>query len=181
MRKPQELAAQFERLHEYWQRAEKAGPVGHQAYLYQQRYLPDYVLTNSDRVAALNSVELRTPFLSPELVKTLNSLPDSIKMKGSETKSLLKLIAKKYLPAEITSRKKMGFTAPVALLIKNELKSEIIELLGPSHLKKQGLFESSYVSKILDEHFSNRHNHYKKIWGLYMLQKWLRAQGDYSL
>ena len=170
-----DLRRQLELLRELWHRAH--GRLGRLACLYQQRYLPDYVLTNSDRASMQHSVELRTPFLAPDLVRRLNSLPDAMKMRGTQTKSILRAIAADVLPPEIARRRKMGFTAPVASLISGPLRGEIEEHLGPAYLQRQGLFEPAVVKALLDEHFSNRHNRYKQIWVLFMLQKWLRAQG----
>jgi len=170
-----DLAIQLGRLSTRWDAA--SGELGRLAYLYQQQYLPDYVLPNSDRASMLQSVELRTPFLAPDLVRKLNSLPDSVKMRGGETKSILRRIAHRVLPPEIARARKIGFTAPVASLIRNELKEEIREFLGGPHLRAQGLFNEDYVARLLHEHFTNRHNHYKQIWALFMLQKWLYGQG----
>jgi asparagine synthase (glutamine-hydrolysing) len=170
-----DLGRQFDLLHARWHKA--SGSLGRLAYLYQQQYLPDYVLANSDRTSMLNSVELRTPFLGKDLVRKLNSLPDSVKMRGTATKSLLRRIARKLLPAEIAERKKVGFTAPVASLIRGKLREEVMEFLGAPYLRKQRLFNERFVAKLLDEHFTNRHNRYKQIWALFMLQKWLHARG----
>jgi asparagine synthase (glutamine-hydrolysing) len=162
---------QLELLKTRWAKAR--GSLGRLAYLYQQQYLPDYVLANSDRAAMLNSVELRTPFLAGDLVRLLNATPDALKMRGYRTKPILRGIARKLLPAAIARRPKVGFTAPVAALIKGELKEEVRDLLGREHLRRQGLFNEDYVARLLDEHFENRHNRYKQIWVLFMLQKWL--------
>jgi len=169
---------QLELLRTRWDKA--SGNLGRLAYLYQQQYLPDYVLVNSDRAAMLNSVELRTPFLANDLVRLLNATPDALKMRGHRTKSILRDIARKVLPAEIARRPKVGFTAPVAALIKGELREEVTELLGREHLRRQGLFDEDYVARLLAEHFGNRHNRYRQIWALFMLQKWLVAHADRS-
>ena len=169
-----DLTRQQAMLSARWQKA--SGTLGRLAYLYQQHYLPDYVLANSDRASMLHSVELRTPFLATELVRKLNSLPDAVKMRGGETKSILRRIAERVLPAEIAGARKVGFTAPVASLVRNELKEEILEYLGASYLRRQGLFREEYVARLLKEHFTNRHNHYKQIWALFMLQKWLHGR-----
>jgi asparagine synthase (glutamine-hydrolysing) len=158
-----------------WLRAR--GSLGRLAYLYQQQYLPDYVLANSDRASMLCSVELRTPYLARDLVRALNALPDARKMPGNEPKSLLRAIARNMLPPAIVKRRKVGFTAPVAALIAGELEDEIREFLGAPYLRRQGLFDETYVAALLDDHFARRHNRYKQIWVLYMLQKWLAARG----
>jgi asparagine synthase (glutamine-hydrolysing) len=169
-----DVETQFGRIAARWQRA--TGSLGKLAYLYQQQYLPDSVLPNSDRASMLHSVELRTPFLAPDLVRMLNGLPDSVKIRGTETKTILRRIARRMLPREIADARKIGFTAPVAALIRNELAAEIRELLGASYLKRQGLFDEACVGRLVDEHFTGRHNHYKQIWVLYMLQKWLHGR-----
>jgi asparagine synthase (glutamine-hydrolysing) len=170
-----DVTIQLERLRARWERA--SGTFGRLAYLYQQQYLPDYVLANSDRASMLNSVELRTPFLAPPLVRFVNGLPDAVKMRGGETKSLLRSLGRKLLPPGIAGRAKIGFTAPVASLISDELRPEIVECLSPERVRRRGLFREAYVSRLLAEHFARRHNHYKPIWVLFMLEKWLDARG----
>lgn len=150
-----------------------SGYLGRLAYQYQRTYLPEYVLKNSDRVAMLNAVELRTPYLDRRLVRLANSIADDVKMPGYDTKGLLKSVALRYLPDELVYRKKIGFTVPVARLIREKLREEIQDLLSPEHLKRQGLFKSEPIQAILTRHFSGKRNHYKQIWTLYTVQKWL--------
>jgi len=170
-----DVRTQLDRVRARWNRVD--GSLGRLAYLYQQQYLPDYVLTNSDRASMLCSVELRTPFLAPSLVRLVNALPDSVKMRRGETKSLLRGLARRLLPAGVADRPKIGFTAPAASLISNDLRAEISEVLSPARVRRRGLFRESYVSRLLAEHFARRHNHYKPIWVLFMLEKWLDARG----
>ena len=177
-----DLTRQFGLLKARWGKVDTlgangaGGSIGRLAYQYQQQYLPDYVLANSDRASMLNSVELRTPFLAVDLVRKLNSLPDSVKMRGGETKTLLRRLAARILPQEIAKGRKVGFTAPVASLVRNELKEEVMEFLGGPYLRRQGLFHEPYVARLLHEHFTGRHNHYKQIWVLFTLQKWLHGR-----
>ena len=170
-----DVTIQLDRLRARWERA--GGTLGRLAYLYQQQYLPDYVLANSDRASMLSSVELRTPFLAPPLVRYVNGLPDAVKMRGGETKSLLRSLGRKLLPAGIAGRAKIGFTAPVASLISGVLRAEIAESLSRERVRGRGFFQEAYVSRLLAEHFARRHNHYKPIWALFMLEKWLDARG----
>ncbi len=170
-----DVAVQLDRLRDRWKRA--GGTLGRLAYLYQQQYLPDYVLANSDRASMLSSVELRTPFLAPALVGYVNGLPDSVKMRRGETKSLLRSLARRLLPGDIARRPKIGFTAPVASLISNELRPDVVECLSPERLRRRGLFREDYVQRLLAEHFARRHNHYKPLWVLFMLETWLDAKG----
>ena len=53
---------------------------------YQKIFLPEFVCMHTDRAFMQNSLEVRAPFLSPELIKFANSLPDNFKLRG-KTKS----------------------------------------------------------------------------------------------
>jgi asparagine synthase (glutamine-hydrolysing) len=160
-------------LEELDQKAMESGQVGRLAYKYQRTYLPDYVLVNSDRASMLNSVELRSPLLDVELVRALNALPDSLKMPGFRTKGFMKKIAQRYLPQDLIERRKVGFTVPIADLIRRDLRPELEELFSTAQLRKQAIFNPEFVHSMLQRHFDGKANLYKQIWTLYTLQKWL--------
>jgi asparagine synthase (glutamine-hydrolysing) len=159
------------------QEAKGSGRLGAFAYRYQQTYLPDYILPNSDRGAMLNSVELRAPLLDVRLTRELNLIADSIKMKGLSTKHLMKRIARHYLSDNLIHRKKIGFTVPIASLLREDLKPTLLEHFESSKLKSQGLFDPQVVHNLLERHFSGKENLYKPIWTLYTLQSWLLKNG----
>jgi asparagine synthase (glutamine-hydrolysing) len=60
------------------------------------------------------------PFLDHKLVEYVLSLPEELLIDLTNTKSLLKKIALKYLPEQIINRKKQGFRAPIGEWIKKD-------------------------------------------------------------
>jgi len=46
------------------------------------------------------------------------------------------------------------------------------EWLAPDRLARQGLFQSSAISRLVAEHTTGGHNHRKVLWGLMMFQAW---------
>lgn len=71
------------------------------------------LLHYEDRNSMRYSLETRLPFLDYRLVEFALSLPHRYKINGSETKILLRKIAKEILPDSIFNRKdKMGFATP---------------------------------------------------------------------
>src|SRR3989338_3764370 len=74
--------------------------------LYMRTYLMDEVLVKVDRASMKNSLEIRSPFLDPNLVELANSLPFSFKLKGFTTKYILKKLMEDKLPGSIVYRKK---------------------------------------------------------------------------
>mgnify|MGYP003955289437 CR=1 FL=1 len=53
-----------------------------------------------------HGVEVRVPFLDLDLVNFSTTIPPNLKMKGNETKYILKKSMEKYLPKEVIYRRK---------------------------------------------------------------------------
>lgn len=88
-------------------------PVEKMGQYFSTVYLPNNILTKSDRASMLNGLEVRSPFLSNDLIGFACSLPLNFKVKNSNLKLLLRRAASKVLPATITNRSKKGFGIPL--------------------------------------------------------------------
>ena len=74
----------------------------------QDIYLTGDILHKVDRASMFYSLETRIPFLNSKVTQFASELPYELKMSQSGGKYILKKeIAKKYLPKQIISRKKM--------------------------------------------------------------------------
>ncbi len=73
-----------------------------------------------DKLVMQSAVEARVPFLDHKLVEYVLSLPEELLIDLTNTKSLLKKVALKYLPDQIINRKKQGFRAPIGEWIKKD-------------------------------------------------------------
>jgi asparagine synthase (glutamine-hydrolysing) len=135
-------------------------------------YLPDDLLVKSDRASMAASLEVRLPFLAYPLVEFALSLPATLKVRGLQTKYLLKKAMTPYLPARTISRPKKGFGIPVAKWLNNEFRDIADELFSENFIRKQGLFEYSEISKILATHRSQSADRRKELWTLFMFQRW---------
>ena len=76
-------------------------------------WLTDDILVKVDRSSMQHSLEVRCPYLDIELVDYAASIPAKLKMKGFETKYILKKTLKDVVPDFVLSKKKSGFNAPV--------------------------------------------------------------------
>jgi asparagine synthase (glutamine-hydrolysing) len=72
------------------------------------------LLRRLDRTSMGASVECRVPFLDHRLVHKAINLPIEYRVGARANKWVLKQIAPRYLPAELTHRNKMGFPLPLA-------------------------------------------------------------------
>jgi len=135
-------------------------------------YLPDDLLVKSDRASMAASLEVRLPFLAYPLVEFALSLPSNLKVKGWTSKYILKQVAAQYLPDQIIKRPKKGFGIPVGKWVKEEFKPVVDELLNETFIRKQAIFNWSYINNLLSEHASGKLDRRKEIWTLLMFQWW---------
>jgi len=139
---------------------------------YLKTYLADGILMKVDRASMFNSLEVRSPFLDYRLVDFVNSIPPGLKLKGFTTKYILKQLMKDKLPSEIINRSKHGFGIPVAIWLRTKLKHFLLENLDQSRLKKEGIFYSPFVNRLVDEHLGGKKDNRKLLWTLVMFELW---------
>jgi asparagine synthase (glutamine-hydrolysing) len=138
-----------------------------------QTYLRDQLLVKVDRATMQVGLEARAPYLDPDLTRFTLSLDPSLKVRGFTTKVLLKRAARAWLPARLVRRRKRGLSVPVASWLRGAFRAEAERLLAPGRLRREGLVSDVYVSGLLRDHLSGRHNHARPLWTLIVLQRWL--------
>lgn len=137
-------------------------------------YLPDDLLVKMDVASMANSLEARSPFLDHEFMEFAARIPAELKLKGKNTKYILKEALRGILPDEVLFREKMGFAVPIGRWFRNELKDMAYDTLLSEKAMQRGYFKKEAVKKILDEHVSGRWNWHNHIWNLLMLELWHR-------
>ena len=136
--------------------------------------LPWEFLYITDRLSMLNSIEARTPFLDDEMINYIKNVPSKYLTKMTNSKILLKDIARKYIPDEIINRKKKGFVLPKEAWLKKELKNQLIYFASKEFLSKQEIFSYSYLDNLLKNFFSSNKNINltEKTWTFFIFQFW---------
>jgi asparagine synthase (glutamine-hydrolysing) len=137
-----------------------------------QLYLAEDILTKVDRASMAVSLEVRAPFLDPRVAEFAASLPSNYKLRGRKTKYILKRAVEDLVPPFVTSRGKKGFGVPVAEWLKGLLKPLARDLLSPERVRRAGVFDPSYVTRLQDEHERGVANHRKLLWTLLMFELW---------
>jgi asparagine synthase (glutamine-hydrolysing) len=135
-------------------------------------YLPDDLLTKIDRATMLVGLEARAPYLDRDLTTFALGLPTHLRVRGLESKWLLKRLARRYLPAGIVERRKRGLSVPVAAWINGGLRTEVDRLLGFDRLEPTGLFDPTRVGQLLSQHRVGRANHARALWPLIVFERW---------
>jgi asparagine synthase (glutamine-hydrolysing) len=135
-------------------------------------YLGDDILVKVDRASMACSLEVRTPFLDHRVVELAARIPDSLKLRGTRGKYLLKKAIDPQLPRSITRRGKKGFGLPVAHWLRGPLRELLLDTLGNGGAASTGWFKQDVVDGLIDDHLSGRRDRRKVLWTLLMFRWW---------
>jgi asparagine synthase (glutamine-hydrolysing) len=151
-----------------------SSPLRHALDFDQRYYLPDDILYKLDRISMAHSLEARPPFLDTRILEFANSLPDHFKIRGSQTKYLLRRLMKDKLPKSILQRPKVGFDIPVHDWLRGVLKPLLLDTLSQKAVAESNLFDWYVVEELLREHMERRANWGYHLWGLMILMMWMK-------
>ena len=136
-------------------------------------FLPDHNLNYTDKMGMAHGVEIRVPYLDNELVEFACSLPPVLKLKGNETKYILKKVAERYLPKDVIYRSKTGFGAPVRKWITEDLEDVLNERLSRKQIAKAGIFDADKVWKLIEDNKAGVIDASYSIWCLLAIDSWI--------
>ena len=143
-------------------------------YLDMKTYLPGDILTKVDRASMAHALEVRVPLLDHELVEWVSGIPSSLKLRGTDSKYILKRALEDLLPHEILYRSKMGFAVPLAGWFRGPLRERVqAALLGESMLDS-GIFNERTLRHVVQQHQSGARDYSAAIWALLMFESFQR-------
>ncbi len=137
-------------------------------------YLPDDILVKLDRASMAVSLEARVPLLDHRLVEQAWSLPRHLKLRGGESKWILRQVLTRYVPRTLIDRPKMGFAVPIGDWLKAELRGWAEELLRPAVLEGAGL-KAAPVLSAWRRHLAGQGAHQHALWTVLMYLAWLET------
>jgi asparagine synthase (glutamine-hydrolysing) len=120
-----------------------------------------------------HSLEVREPLMDHPLVEWLATLPSSFKVKGNESKRLLKKAMEPHLSHEVLYRTKMGFAVPLARWLRGPLRAVVRDALLGGRLAETGWFNSGYLAQLIAQHESGARDHSTPVWTLLMFEAFL--------
>ena len=136
------------------------------------------LLMKQDQMSMAASIESRVPFLDDRLVEHVVALPSAFKVRGWQTKAILRAAVADLVPAAIIARRKMGFPVPIGSWLKGTFKTLVDEfVLGPRAAARQ-LFDSAALRQLAAEHASGAASHGDRLWLLINLEIWQRIFHD---
>jgi asparagine synthase (glutamine-hydrolysing) len=144
-------------------------------YLDLKLYLQDNLLVKVDRMSMAHSLEVRVPFLDANLVKMACQIPHDLKVRGMETKYILRRAMASLLPERIRKRGKQGFDLPLGRWLRSDLKEMLEDTLRSRALGGTEFFRGEYLDRLLHEHMSGSKNHRQLLWPILVFLSWYQT------
>nr|MBQ5811401.1 asparagine synthase C-terminal domain-containing protein [Clostridia bacterium] len=136
-------------------------------------WLPGDILLKADKMSMAHSLELRVPFLDREVMKMAEDIPSKYKITKENTKYVLRHAANRTLPDEWANREKKGFPVPIRLWLREEKYAEMVRRTFESAYADE-FFDADELIRMLDEHYTGKANHARKIWTVYVFLVWYK-------
>jgi asparagine synthase (glutamine-hydrolysing) len=147
-------------------------------YLDHKQYLPRDILTKVDRMSMAHSIEARVPLLDHKVIEFAARIPPELKLRGGTTKYIFKKALRGVLPDAIIDRPKRGFAIPLGRWFRGNLREFARDLLLSPRTKGRGIFNTSYLSRLVEIHDSGRDNLGLHLWTLISFELWCRLYLD---
>jgi asparagine synthase (glutamine-hydrolysing) len=139
---------------------------------YVRGYLQDDILVKVDRASMATSLEVRAPFLDPDLIDFLATVPASLKLRGWSRKHLLRETIRGRLPDRIIDRPKRGFGVPLNDWLRGSLAPLVRERLAADRIENSGYFDPAAVAALVEAHLAGRRDEGQRIWLLLQFELW---------
>ena len=167
----------FELMEAYLSLGDRSDPLAPFTHCDALRYLPDDILTKVDRLSMAHSLEVRSPFLDHRVFELAAAVPAEHKIRGGETKLILKKAFRDILPAAVMEPRKRGFSVPMEHWLRSDLKEMLMDSLHDRAIAGSGLFRMQELHGLAREHFSRQRDRSDVLWRfLYFAHWWHRQQ-----
>ncbi|MEO8089575.1 MAG: asparagine synthase (glutamine-hydrolyzing) [Gemmatimonadales bacterium] len=149
--------------------------------------LPSDMLRKVDMMSMRAGIEVRVPMLDEELVGLALSLPHRLKTDGRIGKLVLRDVARQWLPPEVASHPKHGFSIPLDIMVHADFHDALSDLLGAADARTAAFLDRRLVTEWLRQFRSAMHRSaggavsreglYLRVLMLVALELWMRDQG----
>ena len=143
-------------------------------YLDTRLVLPDAILLCNDKMSMAASLELRVPFLDRELMRFVERIPASLRVRPRGGKRLHREALRRLLPQELVERPKHGFSTPYDSWLRESLGAEVERRYAPGS-ELAGLVDPATAGRLVAEHRRGRADHKSILYCLLELSEWHRA------
>jgi asparagine synthase (glutamine-hydrolysing) len=145
-------------------------PVSRMQHVDLFTWLRGDILVKADKVTMANSLELRVPFMDPEVFAIASRLPQSEKLAAGTTKYALRRALADIVPPHVLNRRKLGFPVPIRHWLRDEMYEWAAEIIRDS--QADHLVDLAAVRRMLDAHREGPVDHSRRVWTLLIFLLW---------
>jgi asparagine synthase (glutamine-hydrolysing) len=148
--------------------------------------LPSDMLRKVDMMSMRAGIEVRVPMLDEELVGLALSLSHRMKTDGRTGKLILREVASDWLPPQVASHPKHGFTIPLDVMVRTDFHEASADLLDTVDSRTGAFVDRPLVQRWLRRFRSateggsggqvSREGLYLRVFMLLALELWMRDQ-----
>ena len=146
-------------------------PVARMQHLDLFTWLRGDILVKADKMTMANSLELRVPFLDPEVFAVAEKLPYEQKITKETTKYALRRALEEIVPPHVLHRPKLGFPVPLRHWLRGpELYDWAAAQIAES--QTDHLLDKSAIKAMLEAHRTGPVDHSRRLWTLLIFMVW---------
>ena len=119
-------------------------------------------------------VPLQGAVLDRRVAEYAMRIPAEMHLKQRRLKYVTRKLGERYLSNELLYREKQGFSFPIALWLRGELKSLLQQVIDDSHLVEAGVLRREEMQRLHDEHCTGGIDHNFRLWILFQLELFQR-------
>ena len=133
------------------------------------------ILVKADKMTMANSLELRVPFLDPEVFAVAGTLPVDQRVTKETTKYALRKALEQIVPPHVLHRRKLGFPVPTRHWLAEDLHDWARQIVEESQTDEW--LDRREILWMLDAHRDNHRSGSpvdlsRKLWTLLVFMVW---------
>ena len=168
--------------------------INHSLYFEAKTFLHG-LLVVEDKLSMAHGLETRVPFMDNDLVDfamrcpvsmKLNSIAEVVRLDENQPankkaqyfrrtrdgKQILRDTMRRYLPEDVASAEKQGFSAPDASWFRGQSLEYVRRLILSPHARVYDFLDRDAVRVLVEDHLEGRANRRLLIWSLLALENW---------
>ncbi len=145
-------------------------PVARMQHVDLFTWLRGDILVKADKMTMANSLELRVPFLDPEVFRVASTIPLDQKITPETTKFALRRALDGIVPSHVLNRRKLGFPVPIRHWLATDMYDWARGIINDS--ATEDLLDKNAVLGLLEEHRAGTLDHSRRLWALLVFMLW---------
>lgn len=172
---PRNLYGATRLVKEQFDRLDGVGPMDRMLATDFVTILAPDLLVKMDVASMAHGLETRAPLLDHVLIDVVSRFPENVKLRGLQTKPLMRALGRRYLPVETLAERKHGFEIPLVRWLREDLAQVRDDVV----LSRQGIlaeiFDRAQLERLVRGETSLDPRRWStRVWMLLMLGMWDR-------